>query len=447
MRTGYIKKLADVPAEVWNAMVPADAPFLRHEFLCALEETGCVNEQTGWVPHHIVVVDEDPDVASADVASVDEATPDVPRHVDESSDQADQATDTTSDLVADSKPDSDSGTNSTTNGDAHTTLLGAMPLYLKFHSYGEYIFDWAWADAYNRAGLEYYPKLLCSVPFTPVTGPRLLVRNDAQRDRVGGAMIETAIDMAKEMGVSSAHFLFTDEADTKLFADAGLMTRTGSQFHWDNDGYETFDDYVAALSSKRRKNVRRERRRVKEQGIEFDNITGDDLTEEHWDTFYRFYRATIDFRGAEAYLTKKFFKQIGVTMRDQILLTLARHDGAYVAGALNLIGQDTLYGRYWGSTGYFDDLHFETCYYQGIDYCIANGKKRFEAGAQGEHKLNRGLLPVKTWSAHWISHPQFADAIGDFLEQEKQGVSRYVDVMHAHTPFKQTGDESSKQDD
>ncbi len=455
MQTGYIKKLTDVPADVWNAMVPDDAPFLRHEFLSALEETGCVSEQSGWIPHHIVVVDDEIDeVSDQNEPRTDPSSE--PTSERELSDVADSGARETTAAVGATKPTtggssadpsrrSDTPTDSSSRPTADgMTLLGAMPFYLKFHSYGEYIFDWAWADAYDRAGLNYYPKLLCSVPFTPVTGPRLLVNPTADQDTVKAAIVQTALSMATEMEVSSAHFLFTDEADTAHLAQAGLMTRTGSQFHWGNDNYASFDDYLAALSSKRRKNVRRERRRVVEQGIEFDNVTGSELTEEHWDTFYRFYRATIDVRGASAYLSKSFFKKIGETMSDRILLTLARHDGKHVAGALNLIGDRTLYGRYWGSTGYFDDLHFETCYYQGIDYCIANGLQRFEAGAQGEHKLNRGLLPVKTWSAHWISHPQFADAIGDFLDKEKQGVSRYVDVMHAHTPFRKAGDETGE---
>lgn len=372
----HISRIADVPRQAWNSMVDADNPFIRHEFLDALEQCGCVNRGSGWQPHHAI-------------AEIDDE------------------------------------------------LVGAMPLYFKSHSYGEYVFDWAWADAYERAGMRYYPKLLCSIPFTPVTGQRLLASERGQKANVRKKLIDAIVQLAEKSDLSSIHWLFTDREDTDLLESSSLMIRQGSQFHWHNNNFSDFDAFLADFSSKRRKNVKRERRRVAEQGIEFDNLTGDEITLGHWDRFYQFYLSTIESRGAIPYLTREFFDQIGASMEPSIMLTLARVDGEYVAGALNLMGEKTLYGRYWGCSGMYENLHFETCYYQGIEYCIANGLTCFEAGAQGEHKLNRGLLPTPTWSAHWISHPGFSEAIADFLDRERPGVDRYMEVLQSHSPFKQ----------
>lgn len=376
----HISQISDVPRHAWNAMVDADNPFMRHEFLNALEQTGCVDRGSGWQPHHVIA-------------------------------------------------------------ESGGEVVGAMPLYFKYHSYGEYVFDWAWADAYERAGMRYYPKLLCSVPFTPVTGGRILVSESGRRAQAARQMVTAVMQLAEQRGLSSIHWLFTNEEDTKLLEDCELMMRQGSQFHWHNKGFADFDAFLGELSSKRRKNIKRERRRVIEQDIEFENLSGEEITIGHWDRFYQFYISTIESRGAIPYLTREFFEHIGASMESSILLTLARIDGEYVAGALNLKGAQTLYGRYWGSHGMYENLHFETCYYQGIEYCIQNKLTRFEAGAQGEHKLNRGLLPTATWSAHWVSHPGFQEAIADFLDHERPGIDRYMQVLQSHSPFKQASDQ------
>lgn len=382
----HISQIADIPRKHWNAMVDPDNPFMRHEFLNALEQTGCVNRASGWQPHHLIA-------------------------------------------------------------EADGELVGAMPAYFKYHSYGEYVFDWAWADAYERAGMRYYPKLLCSVPFTPVSGARLLSSERGRTMAVKEKMVKAMTDLAEQRELSSVHWLFTNEQDTEVLRNSELMMRQGSQFHWHNKDFSDFDAFLAEFSSKRRKNIKRERRRVAEQNITFENLSGQEITIGHWDTFFEFYLSTIESRGAIPYLTREFFEHIGASMDSSILLTLARLDGEYVAGALNLKGSKTLYGRYWGSNGVYENLHFETCYYQGIEYCIDNGLARFEAGAQGEHKLNRGLLPTPTWSAHWISHPGFQEAIEDFLDRERPGVDRYMQVLQSHSPFKRDNDAGPSTDE
>lgn len=371
------QQLSEVPAGQWNSLVPADAPFLRHEFLAALERTGCVNAETGWVPQHIVLHER-----------------------------------------------------------AGTAPIGAVPLYLKSHSWGEFVFDWAWADAYQRAGLSYYPKLVAAVPFTPVTGPRLLRLPGRDQQALGEALIAAAVQHAQELDVSSLHWLFTAAQETKLLAQHGLQQRVGTQFHWENQGYADFDDYLAALSSKKRKQIKRERRRVREQGVEITALSGTEITEAHWRAFYRFYRATVHNHGAIPYLTREFFIELGRHMPEQVVLMMAFVEGAPVAAAFNLRGTHSLYGRYWGTERWLPDLHFELCYYRSIEYCIDHGLMRFEAGAQGEHKLTRGLMPASTHSAHWLSHPRFSAAIAEFLDRERQGVDHYMDVLRAHSPYR-----------
>ncbi len=377
MQISIHDNLAEVDAAQWNVLVPGDAPFLRHEFLAGLEITGCVEPQTGWTPQHIVLRD---------------------------SDTADR-------------------------------IIGAVPLYLKTHSYGEYVFDWAWADAYRRSGLEYYPKLVAAVPFTPVTGPRILCARGE-----GTEVLQICIDAvqrhAQDLGVSSLHWLFTELPETERLLQCGLLRRVGTQFHWHNRGYRQFDDYLGALSAGKRKKIRRERRRVAEQDIQLEVLCGAALEPEHMDIFYRFYRSTIEQHGAIPYLQRAWFQHIRQTMADHIVLILAVKDGRSVAGALNFRGSTTLYGRYWGATEWYADLHFETCYYRAIQYCIDQGLTRFEAGAQGEHKLNRGLLPVTTYSAHWLRHPQFAAAISDYLHRETAGVAQYNEILQAHSPYR-----------
>ena len=286
------------------------------------------------------------------------------------------------------------------------TILGVVPLYAKTHSYGEYVFDYGWADAFERAGGRYYPKLISAVPFTPVPGPRLLLRPDAPpetRDHLIAAMVE----LCNRRRISSVHVTFPEERDAEALAEAGFLQRVGQQFHWTNNGYRDFEDYLAALTSRKRKAVKKERREAVAEGLEIEVLTGSDLKSRHWDAFYRFYLATSDRKWGQAYLNRKFFDMIGERMPDNIVLVLAQRAGKYVAGALNLLGRDTIYGRNWGSHGDYKFLHFECCYYRAIEFAITHGLQRVEAGAQGPHKLQRGYLPVPTYSAHWIPIPGF----------------------------------------
>ncbi|MDZ7840808.1 MAG: GNAT family N-acetyltransferase [Gammaproteobacteria bacterium] len=375
-----IDSLDEIDAAVWDRLNRGDYPFARHAFLAGLERTGCVRAETGWQPRHLLVYEN----AAAD------------------------------------------------------TPVGAVPLYLKSHSWGEYVFDWAWADAYERAGLPYYPKLLCAIPFTPATGPRLLVAPDGDRpEDVRRALVRGIIREAERLNVSSVHWLFTDAADTRALEAEGLLKRTGNQFHWQNRGYRDFDDFLANLTSKRRKQIRRERRQVAEAGVAVQMMEGRELAPHDWDAMYGFYRNTVLERGAIPYLSREFFHRLVTDMPGQTLIAAARDSsGELVAGALYLRSENTLYGRYWGASTFYEGLHFEACYYQPIDYCVRHGIDRFEAGAQGEHKLNRGLVPNPTFSAHWLAHPQFTDAVRDFLHTETRHVERYAAVLGHHSPFR-----------
>ncbi|MFV1996878.1 MAG: GNAT family N-acetyltransferase [Acidiferrobacterales bacterium] len=368
--------LREIDAGEWDDCAGSNNPFLLHAFLVALEENGCVGSSTTWRPQHLVIY----------------------------------------------------------RGDR---LVGAVPLYLKFDSYGEYVFDWAWAQAYERAGMQYYPKLVAAIPFTPVSGKRFLVAPGEDFAEIAGLLMDGALQHARQLKVSSLHWLFTSQQDTQLLAHHNHLRRTGYQFHWFNDNYESFDDFLASFSSAKRKKIKRERRHVREAGVSLTIVEGRDVTDELWNRFYAFYRSTIECRGAIPYLNPGFFRQIGRTMADKIVLVLASHEDEYVAGALNLKGDDTLYGRYWGSVGEFNSLHFETCYYRAIEYCIDKCLTRFEAGAQGEHKLSRGFLPNKTWSAHWLRHPEFTRAVSEFLDREHQGIEHHVNVLQSHSPFRQ----------
>jgi hypothetical protein len=352
-------------------------PCLRHEFLAALERHGCVGEAFGWLPRHIVTYD-------------------------------------------------DSG-----------SPVGAVPLYLKDNSYGEFVFDWSWATAYERAGMPYYPKLVAAVPYTPVTGPRLLVRPDAERGQVTQALIGRALSLAEHSGASSLHWLFTDQQDTATLVEQGFMRRTGCHFHWHNAGYTSFDDFLGDLSSRKRKKIRRERRYVREAGIRLEIVPGNESTEAQWRIMHRFYRSTFDKKSGIPTLTPGFFLEISRTMGAQVLLVFAIHQGEPVAGAIMLRGDDALYGRHWGCNREFHSLHFEACYYQGIEYCIDQGLALFEPGAQGEHKISRGFLPTLTWSAHWIRDDRFGEAIGRFLVHEHDMVVDYYQDMLRYSPFRQ----------
>jgi predicted N-acyltransferase len=386
-----VSSLSEVDATAWDACAnPAGGaynPFVSHAFLQALEESGSATQRMGWMPHHLLL---------------------------------------------------DNGMGG---------IAGACPMYLKSHSQGEYVFDHGWADAYERAGGTYYPKLQCSVPFTPATGPRLLVPPGANSDRAQNALIDGAIEAARQLGVSSLHITFTPQDQWERCAAHGLLLRTDQQFHWYNLEYRNFDDFLAALSSRKRKMIRKERERAIEHGIEIEQVTGSALKEEHWDAFFEFYMDTGSRKWGRPYLTRKFFRLIGERMPDDILLVMASRDGHYIAGALNFIGSDALYGRNWGAIEQHPFLHFECCYYQAIDFAIARGLARVEAGAQGEHKLARGYLPAKTYSAHWIADPAFRRAVSDYLVRERAVIDQNIEALGEYAPFRQDGTQSQQEEE
>lgn len=349
-------------------------PFVTHAFLLALEQSGSATAGTGWDPAHLTL-------------------------------------------------------------ERDGIVIGAVPAYVKTHSYGEYVFDHGWAQAFERAGGAYYPKLQVSVPFTPATGPRLLTGNDpAHRP----ALAEALKQICQRLELSSVHVTFEPEDEARALAEAGYLLRNDQQFHWTNEGYGTFEDFLACLSSMRRKNLRRERRQALEAGIEVEHLTGSDLREAHWDAFFSFYMDTGNRKWGTPYLTRDFFSRVGDTMADRILLVMARRNGRYIAGALNFIGSDTLYGRNWGAIEHHPFLHFELCYYQAIDFAIARKLRTVEAGAQGEHKLARGYMPVRTWSSHWITHRGLSDAVERYLVAERARVSEDIEVLREHSPFRKT---------
>ncbi len=377
MEFKLVHNLDEISAEAWNALNGGIRdPFLRHEFLAGLEQHDCVGRHWGWLPYHLTLFDGD-------------------------------------------------------------CLVGAVPMYLKYNSYGELVFDWAWADAYQRAGLKYYPKLVSTVPYSPVTGARLLLANGRDREAIATQLIEQALELARELGVSSLHWLFPGGADMQRLQRHGFLRRTGTQFHWHNRGYRNFDDYLATFSAQKRKKLKRERRRVQEQGVEIEILNGHSTSQEQWRIFHGFYRATFDKRGGYPTLSEAFFQHLGATLPDSVVLALARHGGRYVAGALSLRSDEALYGRHWGCEEEFHSLHFELCYYSGIEYCINEGLQRFEPGAQGEHKVGRGFEPVPTWSAHWLAHPGFNEAIKDYLAREHDAMEDYMLELAGHLPFKQ----------
>jgi uncharacterized protein len=372
--------IAEISATDWDACAGDVNPTLGYTFLQAMEESGSASGRTGWAPQHLSLAD-------------------------------------------------DKG-----------RIVGIVPLYLKSHSHGEYIFDYGWADAYERAGGRYYPKALAAVPFTPVPGPRLLVRDGAPPD-TKATLIAGLAEFTKQRGISSLHINFPEEADAEVLFEAGFLKRMGQQFHWTNDGYKTFGDYLAALNSRKRKAVNKERREALQAGLEIDVLTGADLQPRHWDAFYRFYLATSDRKWGSAYLNRKFFALIGERMADKIVLVLARNAKGYVAGAFNILGRETIYGRNWGSYGDYKMLHFECCYYRAIEFAIDHGLKRVEAGAQGPHKLQRGYLPVPTYSAHYIPDPNFRRAVAQFLAREREMVEQKIEHLAEYSPFRHTEEE------
>jgi hypothetical protein len=403
LRVRLVQSLAEVPAPAWDACAGAslqatdqDAqvllegnlstqlfprgrpnnPFVSHDFLYSLESSRSVGPRTGWQPRHL--------------------------------------------LIEDSKG----------------TLLGAAPCYVKTHSRGEYVFDYGWADAFERAGGDYYPKLQVAVPFTPVTGPRLLVRPGPLADTVRGALADALAEITTSNDLSSAHVTFSTEAEWRLLGQRGFLQRTDQQFHWENPGYTDFEDFLKALSSRKRKTIRRERKEALAPGIEVCWLTGSDLTEGVWDAFFDFYMETGSRKWGRPYLTREFFSLVGAAMADRILLVMARRAGRWIAGAINFIGHDTLYGRNWGAVEHHPFLHFELCYYQAIHYAIAHKLARVEAGAQGEHKLARGYLPHTTYSAHFIANPALRRAIADYLERERAYVESDAEALAAAAPFR-----------
>jgi uncharacterized protein len=401
-RARLLRSIADIEAAEWNALEGTEAqPFLRHEFLASLEESGCTRPQTGWLPQHLVLED------------------------------------------------------------GRGRALGALPLYRKSHSRGEFVFDFAWANAYAQHGLKYYPKLLSAVPFTPVTGPRFLVRRatsaadaatgETADGRVGSAdagrpapldapavraaLIAAATELARSERLSSWHVLFPTEEDRAAIERAGLIERRDCQFHWFNKDYASFDAFLATFTAEKRKKAKRERRRVAEAGIVFDTRSGEEMDDALWRTVYEFYADTFYRHGHEPYLNLEFFKRIAARMPRQLMLKIARHGGTPIALAIFFVGKDALYGRYWGAGGNFHSLHFETCYYQGIEYCIEHKLGRFEPGTQGEHKVPRGFVPALTGSAHYIRDERFAAAIRDYAVREARGVDDYAAAVNEHVPY------------
>jgi predicted N-acyltransferase len=371
--------IADIDGDDWNALAGPDYPFVRHEFLELAETTGSVSPDAGWTPRHLALYDG-------------------------------------------------------------SRLRAAMPLYEKSHSWGEFVFDWAWAQAYERAGLSYYPKLVSAVPFTPAPSPRLL-RAEPGDDEAATALLAAAIRLATETDCSSVHVLFPTPQELPLLERHGLLLRKDCQFHWHNRDYADFDDFLATFTSAKRKKARRDRRRVADAGIRFRRLGGGDMSRNDWSTVYGLIARTFMLRGSLPYFNQAFFEGLGQRLGNNILVILAELDDRPIAAAVFYESDTALYGRYWGSDGHYDALHFETCYYQGIDYCIETGKTLFEPGTQGEHKVARGFSPVATWSAHWLAHPEFADAIERYLNEEGRHVERYIDAVDEHTPYKAVDDD------
>ena len=370
-----IRSINEVDRMAWNALTNNKYPFLRHEFLSALENHGCLGGKTGWIPEHLVFQDNNDD------------------------------------------------------------LVAAIPMYLKFNSFGEFVFDWSWADAYRQAGLSYYPKLVGASPFTPATSPKILMSPKFSSAELFQSIIDSAIDYTDRCGVSSVHWLFTSEWEAQNSPQ--LLVRTGYQFHWGNREYQCFDDFLANMASRKRKQIKKERRQARESGVEIRLVPGTQLDLHEWQIFHNLYSSTFIKYSNYPALTLAFFIEIAESMGDQILVALARRHDKIIAASFFFVGEETLYGRYWGCVSDIPGLHFETCYYQGLEYCINRGLKRFEPGAQGEHKISRGFLPTKTWSLHWIRHPQFRLAIMDFLRREKDCTRENIDFLNQRSPFKQ----------
>ncbi len=382
-----VPRINEIPAASWDACTVPDAqdtnPFVCHAFLDALEESGAVSPETGWLPQHLVV-----------------------------------------------------------EGDAGE-IVGAAPMYLKNHSMGEYVFDYGWADAYERAGGRYYPKLQVSVPFSPVTGPRLLARPGPEESTTRVAIAAAMMKLTDREQISSLHVTFPLEDEARILERAGFLIRSGHQFHWKNREYDSFDAFLATLTSRKRKSIRKERREVAESGIVIRKLSGTEITDANWDDFYHFYTDTYDRKWGRPYLTREFFDIISKTMPDSLVLMLAEIDGRSIGGAMNLKGSGTLFGRNWGCIADHRFLHFETCYYSAMEYAIENGLQRVEAGTRGPQKLQRGYEPVETCSAHWIPNPGFRDAVERFLKEERREEEHYINRMGEALPYRQDDSDPS----
>jgi predicted N-acyltransferase len=372
----FLTSLGQIPALQWNNVAGTDYPFLRHEFLHGLEITGCTTADTGWQPCHLLLRQ-------------------------------------------------------------HDELAAVMPLYLKSHSYGEYVFDWSWADAWRQSGLAYYPKLVTAIPFTPATGPRLCAAPTFDRQQCLVATVSAVQQLATKRRISSWHLLFPERDVSDALLSAGMHRRAATQFHWFNEGYTCFEDFLSTFNSRKRKALLRERRRVAEQCLQLQTLQGAEIGPQQWQQFYRFYQLTYAKRsGHGGYLSRDFFLKTAAGMGEQVIMVLAHLDGHAVAGALYFRSSDTLFGRYWGCEREFDCLHFEACYYQGIEYCIANGLARFDPGAQGEHKIQRGFRPITTFSNHWLADPRLSAAVGDFTRREEKHNESYRQSASELLPFK-----------
>jgi predicted N-acyltransferase len=383
LKAELIGSITDLPPAEWDALDPTGHPFLRHAFLESLEGTGCVGGDSGWDPQHLVIRDD------------------------------------------------------------RGTVVAAVPQYLKAHSWGEFIFDMSWAQGYARSGLEYYPKLLSAVPFTPVTGPRLLVRPDLEKDGLRDSLAELLIEAARTTGASGAHVNFTVDADQSALERAGFMRRHDCRFLWRNAGYRDFDDFLERFRADKRKKARRERRRVAESGVAFRTLRGEDLDAALWRVVFGFSERTFLRHGNGHYLSVEFLRLVSRLLPGAIMVKLAERAGDPIAAAIFFQSRDALYGRYWGSARAEDSLHFEACYYQGIDYCIEHGLATFDPGTQGEHKIARGFEPTRTCSAHWLAHPGFSEAVARYLQRERTAIDEYIAAAAAHLPFHRAGSDAT----
>ena len=377
MKIHFIESIKNIDETTWNNLVDSDYPFMQHSFLLSLEESKCVGEGTGWYTFHLVVKEEE-------------------------------------------------------------DVIALMPMYIKTDSHGEFIFDWSWADAFYRNGMDYYPKLVSAIPFTPASGPRLCVLDESKRTHITSLIKEGLEEISIELGISSAHILLPEKKELTSYVDSGFSMRTSYSFHWFNNNYSDFDDFLKELTSRQRKNLRKERSKIFDQNIHMERIPGEDITEELWDSFFKFYQITYLKRGMQAYLNLDFFHKISERLPESLLLVIAKEakTKGHLAGALNFCDSKNLYGRYWGCLEEYDSLHFESCYYQGIEHCIEMKLNKFDPGVQGEHKIKRGFLPVETFSSHWIKDDRFKKAIDDFLIREREHILEYNERCKSLLPFK-----------